>query len=92
MPYEILDPVIEPVQPLARLAPRLDTLEGKRIGLWSNLKINTTELLDECEVLLRERYRIGGTQRGVYSAATVMLPHEWGDIDGCDAIILTHGD
>ena len=73
-------------------SPRLDTLEGKRIGLWSNSKINTAELLDEVESILCDRYRIAGTQRGTYSAARVMRAGEWGDIEGCDAVILTHGD
>jgi hypothetical protein len=92
MGYALVDPVVEPTIPKACLAPRLDTLEGKRIGLWSNGKINTAELLDEVESILRDRYRIAGTQRGTYSAARVMRAGEWGDIEGCDAVILTHGD
>jgi len=92
MGYAVLDPVVEPTIPKASLAPRLDTLEGKRIGLWSNNKINTTELLDEVEAILLDRYQIAGTQRGSYNAGRVMRPGEWGDVDGCDAVILTHGD
>jgi len=92
MGYGLLDPVVEPTIPEGRLAPRLDTLEGKRIGLWSNRKINAAELLDEVEAILRERCGIGGTQRGTYNAGRLMRPEEWGDIDGCDAVILTHGD
>jgi hypothetical protein len=53
MGYSMLDPVVEPYVPQNRLAPRLDTLAGTRIGLWGNLKINTTELLDEVEAILR---------------------------------------
>lgn len=92
MRYQLLDPVVEPFVPEARLAPRLDGLAGKRIGLWSNRKINTTALLDECEVILRERHRIGSVQRGTYDAARVMRPDEWVGVDGCDAVLLTHGD
>jgi hypothetical protein len=92
MPYALLDPTVEPFVPEARLAPRLDTLEGKRIGLWSNMKINAAELLDAVEAVLREEHGIAGTQRGTYNAGRVMRPEEWGDIDGCDAVILTHGD
>jgi hypothetical protein len=92
MGYSLLDPVVEPYVPSNRLAPRLDTLAGKRIGLWSNLKINTTELLDACEKILHEQHGIAGTQRGYYNAGRVMRPEEWGDVDGCDAVILTHGD
>ena len=92
MPYALLDPTVEPFVPEARLAPRLDTLRGKRIGLWQNNKINAPELLEAVADVLRERYEIGSTQRGTYNAGRVMRPEEWGDIDGCDAVILTHGD
>jgi hypothetical protein len=92
MGYEVLDPVVEPTIPEACLAPRLDTLEGKWIGLWSNNKINAGELLDEVEAVLRARHGIAGTYRGTYNAGRVMRPDEWGDLDGCDAVILTHGD
>jgi hypothetical protein len=92
MEYQILDPVVQPFQPEGRLASRLETLEGKRIGLYSNGKIKTAELLDECETVLRRRHGIVGTQRGRYSPAQLMRSEEWGDIDGCDAVILTHGD
>jgi len=29
---------------------------------------------------------------GTYSPARVMRPGEWGEVDRCDAVILTHGD
>lgn len=92
MGYAVLDPVVEPTIPEACLAPRLDTLEGKCIGLWSNNKINAVALLDEVEAILRDRYHIAGTKRGSYNAGRVMRADEWGDLDGCDAVILTHGD
>lgn len=92
MTQKLLDPVVQPFMPKARLAPRIETLAGTRIGLWSNLKINTTELLDEVESILRAEHGIAGAQRGFYNAGRVMRSEEWGDIDGCDAVILTHGD
>lgn len=92
MRFRIVDPVVEPSDRAGQLAPPLSTLEGAHIGLWSNRKINTTELLDAVEDVLREKYRIGGTTRGYYNAAAVMESEAWGDIDGCDAVILTHGD
>lgn len=92
MGYQLVDPVTEPVAPPGQLAPRLDTLDGTRIGLWANLKLNSIELLDQVEHVLKERYQIAGTVRGSYNAGRVMAPDEWGDIDGCDAVILTHGD
>jgi hypothetical protein len=92
MGYQVLDPVVEPTIPEACLAPRLDGLEGKCIGLWSNNKINAAGLLDEVEAVLRAKHGIGGTCRGTYNAGRVMRPEEWGDVERCDAVILTHGD
>ena len=92
MTYRILDPVVQPCDRTGSLAPRLASLEGTRIGLWSNQKINTKELLDEVEAVLRRQYNIGSTARGFYNGAAVMRPDQWGDIDSCDAVILTHGD
>ena len=89
---KLIDPVVEPARMTASLAPRLAGLDGKRIGLWSNAKINAAELLDEVEGVLRERYAIAGVVRGTYHPARVMRSDEWGAIDGCDAAILTHGD
>jgi hypothetical protein len=90
--YEILDPTVDPVVEPGTLAPRLTSLEGARIGLWSNMKINADALLDEVEKILREEHGVASTQRGFYNAGRVMRFEEWGDIDGCDAVILTHGD
>ena len=92
MGYEILDPTVDPVVVPGALAPRLTTLEGTRVGLWSNMKINADALLDEVEKILREEHCVASTQRGFYNAGRVMRLEEWGDIDGCDAVILTHGD
>ena len=88
----LVDPVVPPTSAGVQLAPRLDTLAGKRIGLWSNLKLNTTELLDCVEAELRARHDIAGTVRGTYHPARVLRADEWGAVDTCDAVILTHGD
>jgi len=92
MAYEILDPTVDPVVEPGTLATRLTSLEGARIGRWSNMKINADALLDEVEKILREEHGVASTQRGFYNAGRVMRFEEWGDIDGCDAVILTHGD
>jgi len=89
---QLMNPVVAPTTMGARLAPRLDTLDGKTIGLWSNGKLNAKELLDACEAELRSRHRIAGVVRGGYHAARVLDAHEWGAVDTCDAVILTHGD
>jgi hypothetical protein len=89
---KLVDPVVRPTRVPVHLAPRLDTLEGKTVGLWSNQKLNAGELLACVEAELRSRHRIAGTVCGTYSPARVMRADEWGDVDRCDAVILTHGD
>lgn len=89
---KLVDPVVISDVDAAALAPRLATFDGMTIGLWSNTKLNAKELLDACETELRRRWDIAGTVRGYYHAAKVLGPAEWGEIDRCNAVILTHGD
>jgi hypothetical protein len=89
---KLFDPVVRPYTEALSLAPRLDTLDGKTIGLWSNKKLNADELLSCVEAELRSRHAIGDVVRGSYSPARVMRSNEWGAVDRCDAVFLTHGD
>ncbi len=90
--FQVLDPTSEPIIERGDLAPRLDSLTGKRIGLYANFKLNAVELLDECQELLSSRFRIKGFVRGTYNAGRVMRPEEWEGVEDCDGVILTHGD
>ena len=89
---KLVDPVVASSVTGAQLAPRLDTLDGKRIGLWSNRKLNADELLSCVEDELRKRHDITEFVCGFYHPARVMRANEWGAVDTCDAVILTHGD
>ncbi len=55
--YAVLNPwaEVDPV-PLKGLAPRLDTLNGKKIGLFINFKDTATMILTELEKKMREKY------------------------------------
>jgi hypothetical protein len=55
--YEVLSPwaVVDPV-PLRGAAPRLDTLEGKTIGLFKNFKRAARPILEVVERELQARY------------------------------------
>lgn len=56
MDVELLDPTAELEFPAERSAPRLDTLEGKVIGLLDNGKWNAGRLLDAVASRLAARY------------------------------------
>lgn len=88
----LVNPVVAASTVGASLAPRLATLDGATVGLWSNGKLNAKELLDACEAALRDRFALAGVVRGGYHPARVLGAHEWGAVDSCDAVILTHGD
>jgi hypothetical protein len=89
---KLVDPVVPPTATSAQLAPRLRTLDGARIGLWANLKLNSAELLREVEAELRARHDIAGVVNGIYHPARVMRPNEWGELDTCDAVVMANGD
>lgn len=55
----VLEPVAEPRPVMHDLSPRLDTLEGKRIGFLSNTKPNADKLFEAIEARLRERFKLG---------------------------------
>lgn len=52
----VLEPVAEPRPVIRELAPRPDTLAGKRVGFLSNTRPNVGELLQAIERRLRERF------------------------------------
>jgi hypothetical protein len=54
---EVLNPrgEIEP-PPVSGISPRIQSMEGKKIGLYDNGKAGFAEFLNEIEKLLKERY------------------------------------
>ena len=66
MPNAILDPtgtVTSSAKPAAPRAPRLASLQGKRVGLLINTKRNARPFLEEVGRLLQERYDVTLTER-----------------------------
>ena len=88
----LLDPTVSPTIEPSGLAPRLDSLDGKVIGLYNNQKPNAARLLEAVGEELRERYPVNEFVRGTYSASHGMRREEWSGIEKCDAIILANGD
>lgn len=91
----VLDPTQKPLGDDASaglpLAARLDTLDGKTIGLWNNQKLNAEKLLELIREELEERFSFE-VVRGIYDPGRLMAEDEWGEADKCDAIILANGD
>jgi hypothetical protein len=99
IPYEVLSPWAEadPI-PLHGLAPRLDTLEGKTIGLLSNNKRAALTILDATEKRLKARFPSVKTSRFMgrsFSVSSLEKNREgefndW--LERMDAVIAAVGD
>ena len=88
---KILSPVQDSSVDTALLAPRLDTLAGKTVGLYSNKKLNADKLLALVAQNLEE---LGSftVQHGSYPPERLANDAEWGEVDACDVVILANGD
>jgi hypothetical protein len=72
---EVLNPEGKIIKKGKSLAPRLETLEGKKIGLVWNGKPNGDKLLNEIGDLLKERYPTAETVfRRVNFSSGKLLP------------------
>jgi hypothetical protein len=95
MGFIVLDPVQQPLPMDAasqlRPAPRLTTLNGKTIGLWSNQKLNATRILDMVRAELEQSFKFE-IVRGVYDPGALMPEDGWGELHRCDAVIMATGD
>ena len=97
--YEVLSPWAEadPI-PLKGLAPRLDKLEGKKIGLLRNSKRAAPIILDVAERLLKEKFptaKISRFEGRTFSVSSLEPERktefeDW--LKGLDAVIAAVGD
>ena len=93
MTFRVLDPTTEKAPPTGKLAPRLDTLEGKTIGFISNGKEGTKGFFAHLETMLREEYgvaRVVSRTKSNYSAPADA--HIVAEIKQWDAVISGLGD
>lgn len=98
--YEVMSPwaEIDPVAARGLTAPRLDTLEGKKIGLFHMWKRASKPILTVVEERLKGRYpttEFTWYEESVMNTPEVESPNkaqfeEW--LKGVDAVILTYGD
>jgi len=97
--YEVLSPwaKADPI-PLQGLAPRLDKLDGKKIGLFCNNKRAAPFILDVTENLLKQQFPTATisrfkTQTFSVSSLEKKREGEFNDwIKGVDAVIAAVGD
>jgi hypothetical protein len=97
--YEVLSPWAEadPV-PLKGLAPRLDKLDGRKIGLLCNSKRAAPRILDVTERLLKEKFpraqisRFEGRSFSVSSLESERRQEFEDWLKGVDAVIAAVGD
>ena len=90
----VLDPTSEPVIEAGSRAARIDTLDGKVLGIFNNGKLNASQLLEMVGEVLSERYNLKAIVRGSYSSSQHHSWPEWQEkgASDCDVAILTHGD
>lgn len=93
MTFRVLDPTTEKAPPAGKLAPRLDTLEGKTIGFISNGKEGTKGFFLHLDRMLREEYgvaKVVSRTKSNYSAPADR--HIVEEIKGWDAVVSGLGD
>ena len=91
--HTLVDPTTQPIVPEFVPAPRLDSLEDKRLGLIDDAKDGARELLEEIADVLQERY---GVTNVVYhrkpSASKPADPEVIRNIaEGCDYVVVAIG-
>lgn len=59
----LINPLDETVNKKGKAAPRLDTLEGKKIGLLDISKSGGRPFLDRIEKLLKDKYKVASVER-----------------------------
>ena len=92
MAIELLTPRGISKSPQNPIAPRLDTLDGKVLGLIDNSKDNADLFLDAVAGLLEQSYRIPQTLRLQKPNGSVPVSFTREFFDKCDYVINAFGD
>jgi hypothetical protein len=93
MAIMVLDPTPGPAAKAARLAPPLDTLEGRTVGLLDNGKFNVQRFMDHVEALLKQDYGVREVVRRRKANQNAPAPPALiAELAGCDAVISAVGD
>lgn len=77
----------------SRLAARTGALDGKRIGLLWNAKVNADIYLRRLQELISERHRdVEFVWRAKLTASKPMEPETLDDLRRCDLVVTAFGD
>jgi hypothetical protein len=93
MSIRVLDPTFDGTADETAAMPRLETLEGRTIGLLDNRKHNVHELLNHMENILRSDYGVKNIVRLQKPDASRPAPPEVVEqMKQCEALISAVGD
>jgi hypothetical protein len=92
MSIRLYDPTAEPRAVAARLAPRLSTLSGKRIGILDNGKANAGTLMLAVTKILQERYGVGEIVKRDKPVAGPPAPEVLEALAQCDLALVGSAD
>ena len=88
MPVVLVNPFNETMRGQAKIAPRLDTLAEKTVGLLDISKPGGSIFLDRLEHLLKERFHVKQVIRKTKPTFTKPAPEAViGELSACDAVI-----
>ena len=90
---KILNPTAESEVGPARMAAGLPSLEGRRVGLLDNGKVQVSRFYDHLEVMLRDEYGVAEVvRRRKADSSRPVPPPLLAELSACDAIVSAVGD
>jgi hypothetical protein len=92
MSIRLYDPTAAPRVIAAKLAPRLETLAGKRIGILDNSKANAGTLMLAVAKTLQERYGAGEIVKRDKPVAGPPSPEALAALSQCDLTLVGSAD
>jgi hypothetical protein len=92
MSIRLYDPTAEPRPTDARLAPRLSSLAGKRVGILDNGKANAGTLMLAVATILQERYGVTEVVKREKPVAGPPKPEVLEALARCDVALVGSAD
>ena len=92
--YVMLKPTAPAGTLRAKLAPGLETLEGKTLGILSNQKVNADAVLDALVATIQQKYKIAGVIKRAKRIQSQTAPADLMNdlVHSADAVIHGVGD